>query len=138
MRSLAAELLSEGEFARSEDFLARLAGARVQAAHRLARLALQTLDDGEFGEPTAQLVGLLLRLCILPRVLRLFRGHFARSLSQVASDFDTIMREVVAQLCRTPPAWYQRVHLQVGLPLRLGGMGLHPVAEIAPAAFLGS
>merc|ERR1711969_133299 len=43
-----------------------------------------------------------------------------------------------ARLWRTSPNWGRAVDLQVRLPLRWGGMGLRPVAEVAPAAFLGS
>ena len=49
-----------------------------------------------------------------------------------------MMRKAAAALWRTPPGWAQAVDLQVRLPLRWGGMGLRPVQEIAPAAFLGS
>ena len=108
------------------------------AAGRLAHLVLRALDEGEVGDPTAQVAGLILRLCVQPRVLHLFRGHYARSLLSLASEFDTMMRTVAAKLWCTSPAWSQAVDLQVRLPLRWGGMGLRPIAEIAPAAFLGS
>ena len=138
VRLAAAELLEPGEVAGSPGFISAFVRRRVQAADRLARLAIRTLNEGEPGEPTAQVVGLLLRLCIQPRVLHLFRGHFARSLTNLASDFDTMMRNVAAALWRTSPGWSQAVDLQVRLPLRAGGMGLRPVEEIAPAAYLGS
>ena len=43
-----------------------------------------------------------------------------------------------ARLWRTTPNWSSTVQLQVQLPLRWGGMGLRPMREVAPAAFLGS
>ena len=49
-----------------------------------------------------------------------------------------MMREVAATVWRTVPGFSRAVDLQVGLPLRWGGMGLRPLAEVAPAAFLGS
>ena len=73
-----------------------------------------------------------------PRVLHLFRGHYARSLTNLASDFDDMMRVVASRLWRTTPNWSSTVQLQVQLPLRWGGMGLRPMREVAPAAYLGS
>ena len=49
-----------------------------------------------------------------------------------------MMREVAAKVWRTSPGFSRVVNLQVGVPLRWGGMGLRPLAEVAPAAFLGS
>ena len=45
---------------------------------------------------------------------------------------------MAATVWRTVPGFSRAVDLQVGLPLRWGGMGLRPLAEVAPAAFLGS
>lgn len=103
--------------------------SEIQAAARLAHLALRTLDEGEPGEPNAQVVGLLLRLCIHPQVLHLFRGYFARSL---ASECDSMMRNVAAELWRTRPGSPQVVDLQVRLPLRNpvgGGLCLRPMED---------
>ena len=49
-----------------------------------------------------------------------------------------MMRVVAARLWRTTPNWSSTVQLQVQLPLRWGGMGLRPMREVAPAAYLGS
>ncbi len=49
-----------------------------------------------------------------------------------------MMRNAAAKLWRTTRNWSAPVRLQVQLPLRFGGMGLRPVREIAPAAYLGS
>ena len=122
----------------SERFIESFARARVQAAEHLADLVVRAVDEGEAGDPTAQVAGLLLRLCVLPRVLHLFRGHYARSLLPLASEFDDMMRTMAARVWRTSPNWRRKVELQVRLPLRWGGMGLRPIAEVAPAAYLGS
>lgn len=122
----------------SERFVESFVRARVQAAEHLADLVVRAVDEGEAGDPTAQVAGLLLRLCVLPRVLHLFRGHYARSLLPLASEFDDMMRTMAARVWRTSPNWRRKVELQVRLPLRWGGMGLRPIAEVAPAAYLGS
>ena len=41
-------------------------------------------------------------------------------------------------LWRSAPDWRATVEKQVQLPLRWGGMGLRPMREVAPAAYLGS
>ena len=134
----AAAALAPGAVVGSEAFVAAFVRARVSAAERLAQQALRTVDEGEAGDPTAQSVGLILRLCVLPRLLHLFRGHYARSLTNLASEFDAMMRVVAARLWRTTPNWSATVEMQVQLPLRRGGMGLRPMREVAPAAYLGS
>ena len=60
------------------------------------------------------------------------RRVLQRRLAGLASEFDDMMRTVAAKLWCTSPAWSQAVDLQVRLPLRWGGMGLRPIAEIAP------
>ncbi len=130
--------LAPGEVAGSDEFVEAYMRARVEAAGRLADRVLRTLEEGEAGSPTAQAVGLLLRLCVQPRVMHLLRGHYARSITALADVFDAKMRKVAAKLWRTPPGWPRRVELQMRLPLRMGGMGFRPMRAIAPAAFLGS
>ena len=49
-----------------------------------------------------------------------------------------MMREAAATVWRTVPQFSRAVVQHVGLPLRWSGMGLRPLAEVAPAAFLGS
>ena len=70
---------------------------RAEAALRLARLSLRTLADADARQPAAQVVGLLLRLCILPRLLHFYRGHLSPILLSVAQDFDAALREVAAE-----------------------------------------
>ena len=96
----------------------------------------KAVDEGEAGDP--RVVGLILRLCVLPRVLHLFRGHYARSLTNLASEFDDMLRVAAARLWRTTPNWSPTVEMQVQLPLRWRGMGFRPMREVAPAAYLGS
>ena len=90
--------------------------ARVEAAGRLARLVLKALDEGEAGDPTAQAGGLILRPCVLPRVMHLFRGHYARSLLPLASDCDAMMRMTAARRWLTSPNWGRPRDLQFPLP----------------------
>ena len=130
--------LAPGAAVGSGGVVTEFARTRIAAAERLAQQALRAVDEGEAGNPTAQVVGLILRLCVLPRVLHLVRGHYARSLTNLASDFDDMMRVVASRLWRTTPNWSSTVQLQVQLPLRWGGMGLRPMREVAPAAYLGS
>ena len=74
----------------------------------------------------------------LGRSIYLFRGHYARSLTNLVSDFDDMVRVVAARLWRTTPNWSPTIQLQVRLSLRWEWRGLRPMREVAPAAYLGS
>ena len=58
----------------SERYVTEFVWARISAAERLAQAALRAVDEGEAGDPTAQVVGLILRLCVLPSLVRAALG----------------------------------------------------------------
>ena len=80
-----ADLMEEGIAVGSDHFERTALARKVEGARKLGYLALQTLADGEPGEPHAQVVGLIMRISISAKVSHLLRGQFVRPYTDMAS-----------------------------------------------------
>lgn len=106
------------------------------------RLAVEFLVAlPELATPTApavQVAQLLLRMCILPRIVYLLRSSFTDVCLDLASSFAAVVHDALEQLAGCTFDVDSLAGQQLRLPLWTGGCGYTPMRRIAPTAYLGS
>jgi hypothetical protein len=113
----------------STSFTQKLLRKKLTDVKELHQKILE-LDD-------AQTELLLIRACASTcKILHFLRCCDFRKTVVVAQEFEDLMHETLEEVCKTPVS--ESSFIQASLPVRLGGLGLTPASQIAPAAFLGS
>jgi hypothetical protein len=83
-----------------------------------------------------QIQYLLLRCCAHPRVSHLLRGVPPDLARPGAVQYDATILEGLQDLLPGAPMSERARHV-VGLPIRMGGLGLTSAVRVSPAAYLG-
>jgi len=87
---------------------------------------------------SAQIVMLLLRLCVIPRMGYLTRVIAPRLLLPHLKAFDTAILTTATRKFRLPVNLPDEAKFTLSMPIRLGGFGLRPLSQLAPVAFWSS
>ena len=122
----------------SEAFRQAVADAVLQKTRLAVELLVALPALATPTAPAVQVAQLLLRLCILPRIVHLLRSSFTDVILNLASDFDVLVHEAFERLVECSFDADSLAGKQLRLPLWAGGAGYTPMRLIAPAAYLGS
>jgi hypothetical protein len=113
----------------SDEFVLQTVGRRMRELGLVVPL-LRILRD-------PQMQYLLLRCCAHPRVSHLLRGVPPDLARPGAVQYDATILEGLQDLLPGAPL-SERAMRVVGLPIRMGGLGLTSAVRVSPAAYLGS